>query len=638
MRLRKCILALLAVFCAAQIHADVKVPAIISDNMVLQAEMPVNIWGKADPSEEVTVAFAGQTKTVKADAQGNWNIVLEPMKSNTESASLKITGKNSIEVKNVLVGEVWLGSGQSNMEWSASQTLNAKEETQAANYPLIRHFKVKVNISSSEQDDIEGQWTVCSPSTMPGYSAILYYFGRDLFKQMKQPVGLINSSLGATSIQPWLSQAVLDANPDYAKAVTVPKEKYSSLKVYNQYKDDTQRPCLNKDEGNRGEESGWHKTDCDTKDWKEVQSLMFAEKALNKNFDGAIWFRGELEMPADRQDKDFFIKFEPVTDAFTIYFNGEKVASGAQQLNIGWPSYKIPGKLVKAGKNILTIRFFNAFGNGAAGRVVFYDGPTDLKFSAKWFCKVEKEYPIANVPNLPAFRDLPGALYNAMIAPINPYTVRGTLWYQGEGNTWAPAIYAKMLQDLATSWRAAKKQPEMPVYVVQLANYMAVKNEPAESNWAHLRESQAKILEIPNTAIAVAIDVGEANNIHPANKQEVSRRLSLAARHFCYGEKALEYSGPLFSSASIEGSKIRIKFSHAKGLKSKDGGAVKGFAIAGEDKKFVWADAVIEGDSVLVSNPDLKNPAFVRYAWADNPVCNLYNSDNLPAVPFRTDK
>ncbi len=620
--------------------ADVKLPSIISDNMVLQAGAKDRIWGKADPGENVEVSFAGQSKKTVADADGRWSVELDPMKANGESASLTVSGKNKIEVKNVVVGEVWLGSGQSNMEWRVTNVMNAKDEMEKADFPLIRSFTVAKGISPSPMEECSGKWEVCTPKTVGGFSAVMYFFGRDLHNTLKAPVGLLHSSWGGSSIQAWIPKEILEANPTFAKKVEFPEENYANMKVYNEYRKGVVDKAANKDEGNKGEGEGWAKPDFDAAGWKESTLPQPMEKFFGMDFDGAVWFRKSLDVPASWAGKDLSAKLGSTQSAMTVYFNGEKVFSCAYTLDNNYPGFKIPGKLVKEGANVLAVRYFNHMGNGGltggAPGQLNVSGPDgkEIFLAGKWLGKVETKLDPSKGPSfLPSPKDIPFALYNAMIAPIQPYTLRGSLWYQGESNAGDPK-YGKMMEEMIKSWRGKLQNPEMPFYYVQLANYMEKHKDPVDTSWAKLRESQRETLAVPNTAMAVIIDIGNPKDVHPTNKQDVGKRLALPARHFVYGDKDLEYTGPVFESLEAKDGALVMKFSHARGMTAKDG-ELKGFAISEDGSKFVWANARIDGDKVILENAALKNPKHVRYAWDDDPDCTLYNGDGIPASPFK---
>ncbi len=486
--------------------ADVRLPAVFTDNAVLQRDIPVPVWGWADQGEQVTVKIGDQSKTTTPDAKtGKWIVKLDPMPIDGPH-TLTVSGKNTITLKNVLVGEVWICSGQSNMQMSVGGVRGAKEEIAAANYPKIRLISVPTRGSAAPQDDFNGRWVECSPQTVGGFSAAGYFFGRELFKNLDVPIGLIHCSYGGSSCETWVNRSALEAEP-------------------------SMKPMLDR-------------YDRELASYSEAAAKANYEKQLAK------WKKA-------------------VADAKSA----------------GKQAPKPPGR------------------------------PSDPRTNNQF----------------------PANLYNCMLHPVLPYGIRGAIWYQGETNAGRAYQYRTLFPLLIKSWRAEWQEGEFPFYFVQLANFMAAKPEPSESAWAEFREAQSMTLKVPATGQAVIIDIGEAADIHPKNKQDVGKRLALWALAKTYG-KDVVYSGPIYKSCEIQGDKVVLSFdSIGGGLVAKGGDQLKGFAIAGSDKKFVWADARIDGDKVIVSSPKVTSPVAVRYAWADNPECNLCNKADLPASPFRTD-
>jgi sialate O-acetylesterase len=476
-------------------EGQLKLPSFFSDHMVFQRGQKIRVWGMAEPGTTITVSLNGKTAKGKTNAKGRWQVSLPAMKEGGPYELEVKAGDEKIVLKDVYIGEVWIASGQSNMWWPVSESMNAEEEIKQANYPQIRLLQVPLKTSTELQWDVECKWQVCSPETVKDFSAVAYFFARELYKNLNVPIGMIHSSVGGTPAEAWTSYKTLKSNPMFKPLLEI-----------------------------------WKKYDQEVKKWQRD-----VEKAKKEG------------------------KPEP-------------------------PHPQAPFGL-------------------------------DPQWAECW---------------------RPSALYNAMIAPFTPYPIRGAIWYQGESNVGRAEEYSVLFPAMIEDWRKAWGIGEFPFLFVQLANFMERKPEPSESAWAELREAQMAALRLPNTAMAVAIDIGEANDIHPKNKQDVGKRLALAALAKAYGFK-IEYSGPLFERMEIEGNKARIFFTHTgSGLVCK-GDKLLGFAIAGEDKKFVWADAKIEGKTVVVWSDKVQKPVAVRYAWADNPECNLYNKEGLPAVPFRTD-
>lgn len=501
---------LLVLILVTAAHADVKLPSLVGDNMVLQQQKPLKIWGTADPAEKVTVAFNGQTVEATADAQGAWLATLKPMTAGGPF-DMTITGKNTINLRNILLGEVWVCSGQSNMQWNVANSVNGPQEIAAANYPQIRLFRVPNKTATEPQTDVVSQWQECSPDTVGSFSAVGYFFGRDLYKALNVPVGLINSSWGGTAAEAWTTVPSLKADPEY--------------------------------------------------------QIMFER-----------W---------DKMIADYPAASEKFKETMATY-------------NADLEAWKAACEKAKAENQPLP-------------------------------AQPRRPYP----PNGPDSPNRPGNLYNGMINPLINFAIRGAIWYQGESNAGRAYQYRKLMPLMITDWRT-KWGYDFPFYQVNLANYMARKDQPVDSAWAELREAQTMTAALPNNGQAVIIDVGEEKDIHPKDKQTVGARLVMLALAKTYG-KGNEWSGPMYDKMAVENGKIRLTFTHADGMATKDDGPVKGFAIAGEDKKFVWAEAKIDGKSIIVSSPEVAAPVAVRYAWADNPETNLYNAAGLPAVPFRTD-
>ncbi len=495
--------AALATCLLPRLAAEVKLPAIIGDNAVLQADAPLPIWGTAAVGEDVTVTIAGQSQSTKAGADGRWQVKLAALKTGGP-LELTVAGTNTIVLKNLLVGEVWVGSGQSNMEFALKGANDSAKEIAAADFPKIRLFTVIKKTSAEPLADCSGKWVECSPATVPGFSAVAYFFGRELHQKLGVPVGLIHTSWGGTEAEAWTSRAALAGSAEFKDAAP-----------------------------------SWDKR---LADLPKAQAKYATEVAA--------W----------------------------------KAAADAAK---------------------------------AAGK------------------------PAPKKPNPPADENSPhrpSSLYNGMLAPLIPYAIRGAIWYQGESNAGQPLKYRTLLPLMIGDWRQAWGEGDFPFYIVQLANYKARQAEPVESDWAALREAQwLTTTKVKNTGLATIIDVGMAENIHPTDKQTVGHRLALNALALTYG-KDNESSGPVFAAMKVEDAKAVLTFTHlGGGLVAKGGGALTGFAIAGEDRKFVWATATIVGDTVVVTSDKVAKPTAVRYAWADNPECDLYSKADLPAVPFRTD-
>jgi sialate O-acetylesterase len=633
----------------------VRVPSLIGDNMVLQQEKKVRIWGWANPKEQVTVKIARSEGIATTDENGHWEVVIGPLKAGGPF-DLIITGSNELSFKNVLVGEVWVCSGQSNMEWPLINSKEGADAVAQANFPEIRLFTVQKSTSSSPLDDVKGHWVVTTPDQAGQFSAVGYFFGRELHQKLKVPVGLIHTSWGGTPAEAWTSSDALAGVPELRPIL----DRYQDgLKDLPQRQQEFQRRLsewsqknLYADQENKGEGLGYADPTTNTSDWKSMVLPQFLETAGLK-MDGAVWFRKEVNVPDSWVGKPLELNLAAIDDYDITYFNGSRIGGIGPDTPNSYMiprRYKVSPELVKPGRNVIAVRMFDSAGEGGfgAGKMSLAPvGSTEsdlIALAGPWTYKVELELAPKSpdwgsrpeAPG-PTNQNSPSVLYNAMIAALTPMTIRGAIWYQGESNAGRAYQYRTLFPLMIRNWRSAWKEGDFPFYFVQLANWQPVKPDPAESEWAELREAQSLTLREPQTGMAVIIDIGDAKDIHPRNKVDVGHRLALWALANTYHHK-VAFSGPLFSSFSIEGDKIRVKFKHtAGGLKTSDGAAPKGFAIAGEDHRFLWAEARIEGDDVVVWSKDIPKPVAIRYAWADNPVCNLYNKIDLPASPFRTD-
>ncbi len=511
---RRSFSVLLAVFAllfavGAPVAAEVRLPSLFAPHMVVQRELEVPVWGWAEPGEKVAATLAGQTRETTADAEGKWMVRFEPI-AGAGPHRLKVEGSNTIEVTDILVGEVWLASGQSNMAWTVSRSQNAAEEIAAGNHPKIRMFTAARTPAETPRDDVAGAWQVCSPETVGNFSATAYFFGRELHRELDVPVGLIHSSWGGTPVQAWTS-------------------------------------------GERQQEQA------------ELKPLL------------DDWARQVREWTAEQAEERF------------------------QQAMKAWEDRVAQLK--------------------AAGR-------TDLPRRPQ------------RVPNPALSNHRPGNLFNGMIAPLAPYGMRGAIWYQGESNAgrYDASLYGMQLALMIADWRARWGQGEFPFLYVQLPNFRKPQEQPVETTgWVIVQEQMLQTLKVPGTGMAVTIDIGEAGDIHPQNKQDVGRRLAYWALAKVYGQDGVA-CGPLYQSMSRAGGKIAVKFDHVGTGLGVHGEKLDGFAIAGPDREFVWAEAEVTGpDTVVVSSAGVAEPAAVRYAWAENPRGNLVNSAGLPASPFRTD-
>ena len=548
--------------------ADVRLPAIFGDHMVLQRDGVVPIWGWADPGEKVTVEAGADRAEATAGKDGKWSVSLNRLAASGEPIEVTVTGKNKITFTDVLVGDVWVCSGQSNMELGARVVMSG-EEIARSNHPGIRLFTVPKWVAPAASDEMApapesapmlGKWSVCTPETLSkngewaGFSAVAFLFGREIHQFTGKPVGLIATSWGGTRIHSWMSFETLETLP----------EKVSATRKAAEFRDNYEAI----------------KTEWETDIWPQYQATLAKWKEENQE---AINAHAEAEKEWRQLAREAAAEKRPA------------------------PPRPVAPRPPREPRNPLT----------------------DNQSSC--------------------------ALFNGMIAPLVPYGIKGAIWYQGESNAAEPVVYRAELPALINDWRDHWKQGDFPFLIVQLPNFGQPQKEPGESTWALTREAQAGALSLPNTGMAVTLDIGDARDIHPRDKQDVAIRLGLVARRVAYGENGVVFSGPTLKEATPGGGKIRITFDHiGSGLtigRAPDPfytsrkepipttlpDELEGFAIAGQDGKFVWAKATIEGDTVVVENAAVPYPVSVRYGWADNPTCNLYNKEGLPAAPFRTD-
>ncbi|RYY33460.1 MAG: 9-O-acetylesterase [Sphingobacteriaceae bacterium] len=618
--------------------------------MVLQQKTQANLWGSALAGKTVTITTSWNRKSYKvtAAANGEWKVkVATP--SYGGPYTITFNDGETITLNDVLIGEVWICSGQSNMEMTPTgmygDISNLREEVDAANYPQIRMLKVENTLSMQPLTELKtrGGWRLCSPEAVSSFSAVAYFFARDLYKQYHIPIGLINTTWGGTVAEAWTSGQSLKKMPAFAPEVTAMENGLTQEQLNTRFEKDFTGwidEVAKKDPSYSNGKSAWIDPAFNDADWKQMKVPAFWETVQGLNtFDGVIALRKKFTVPAAWAGKNLVLNLGPIDDIDLTWVNGVEV--GHTEIFYAKRTYTIPGKLVKAGENVIAIRVIDTGGGGG-----LYEGPLTVSLAAggdepiglngSWsYNVINKINEIPGMPYKPDGPNRPTVLYNAMVNPIINYTIKGVIWYQGESNAGKAYQYRELFPLLINDWRTKWVQGAFPFYFVQLANFMPKDKEPVESEWAELREAQLKTLSVPNTGMAVTIDIGDGGNIHPANKQDVGRRLALIARAKTYGEK-LEYAGPVYQSSKVKGNAVEVAFTSAKGLNAK-GGKPTGFAIAGTDKKFYWADAKIEGNKVIVSSEQVPQPVAVRYGWANNPDCNLYNEAALPASPFRTD-
>ena len=624
---------------------EINMPSIFADNMVLQQEEKTAIWGTATPGGKVAVHIDDKKAGTIADENGNWQVKLRDLDSGGPY-ELKVIGADTTTFTNVMIGEVWVCSGQSNMEMPIGgwgKITNFEEELEQANFPNIRLFKVNHTMSVLPLDTLDAvTWQECTPKSVANFSAVAYFFGRDLHRTQSVPVGLIQTTWGGTPAEAWTTPDFARQLPDFADRVEELQSDSAehSINAYEQKMQEWQKLVDQKMAEALDQETSWHMPDIDDSNWDSMQLPVLWEQAGLPGFDGIVWYRKTFNLSENLANQSGTLTLGPIDDIDVTFINGEQVGT-TEQYNEP-REYEIPAKTFKTGENVIAVKVVDTGGGGGiwgtAKQMALNFGEESISLSGDWRYKVGVNFKdLPPKPQSPESPHRPTVLYNAMVHPLIPYGMRGAIWYQGESNASRAYQYRSLFPTMIESWRAAWDRGDFPFYFVQLANFKQVIPEPVESEWAELREAQAMALSLSNTAMAVIIDIGEADDIHPKNKKDVGKRLALKARALVYGEDVV-YAGPRYKSMAVEDSQVRISFDHVDGgLVAKGSDELKGFSIAGSDSTFVWAEAKIEDDTVIVSSPDVENPLAVRYAWADNPVCNLYNKEGLPAAPFRTD-
>ncbi len=617
---------------------------LLSDGLVLQRGTGTKICGRAAADQKVTINFNGKTYNATAAANGKWVVILSELKAGGPY-NMEIDAGNHRTIKNILIGDVWVCSGQSNMELPMDRVKYRYADIIAnSDNPVIRHFAVPLRYDfKTPQEELEsGRWESANPDSVLNFSAIGYFFAKALFEKYHVPIGLINASVGGSPAEAWLSEDALKTFPAHLKTAEKFKDsaylariEKEDIEVSNEWYNRAHQ----QDKGLANGQKPWFDTSYDASEWSTMKLPAYWEDEGLEPLNGVVWFRKEFDIPASLVGKPARLLLGRIVDNDTAYINGTLVGTTGYQ----YPPriYDVPENLLKAGKNTIVVRVINTADRGG----FIKDKPYQLTAGGQTIdLKGQWQYKVGAVTDpLPAptfFQYQPLGLFNGMIAPLLDYTIKGVIWYQGESNVGRAREYQKLFPALIADWRQKWKQGDFPFLFVQLANYLQPQEQPSEGGWAELREAQLKTLGVPNTAMAVAADVGEWNDPHPLNKKDVGERLALAAQKVAYGDKNVVHSGPIYQSMQIEGNKIIISLTNISGgLMVKGAGEPGHFAIAGADKKFVWAKAKIQDNKIIVWSDHVPNPVAVRYAWADNPEgANLYNKEGLPASPFRTDE
>jgi sialate O-acetylesterase len=603
--------------------------------MVLQRNQPIKFWGWGEAGKSITITIEGKSISGSIQNDGTWFLVFPSMKAGGPFSVLVSDGSSNISLEDAYSGDVWLASGQSNMEWKLSNVKNAAEEVAAAEYPLIRLFYVQNRISDLPLEDLEiGEWKTCTSETARNFSAVAYFFGRALHLDKNIPVGLIDATWGGTPAEAWTSKEMLQTMGDFDKQLNQIASTDNFLETVKKNDELNMQRQNAVGQSFNGLEIGVTDRDYDDTSWEEIEV-----PNPGKSIPQITWFRKTFELPSKKRDSKFLLNLGRVSDGPVIYINGIEIARGEGSKFV---SVDVPSKVLKKGENVLTIRTANGWSNkvsflGPGGDMMLSsdDAKVMIPLSGTWKYNntLEEIFPESVI----RYSHFPSVLFNGMINPVIPYGITGAIWYQGESNAGRAYQYRTLFPKMIEDWRIRWGSGYFPFLFVQLANFEFRNPEPAESDWAELREAQLMTLNYPNTGMAVIIDIGEADDIHPRNKQDVGKRLFLAAKKVAYKED-LVFSGPIYKSMRIDGNKVILEFDHiGGGLISKNNKPLTGFALAGSDKQFYWAEARIIGDEVIVVSDKVEEPAAVRYGWDTNPACNLYNAEGLPASPFRTD-
>ncbi|CAD0001137.1 sialate O-acetylesterase [Flavobacterium chungangense] len=616
--------------------ANVRMPLLFSDGMVLQRNKEIPVWGWADANEKVTIHFNKQTKTIQADTNGKWMVKLAAEKAGGPF-ELTITGKNKVVIKDVLVGEVWICSGQSNMEFQMYKLPGFETQKNQANYPMIRQFGVAQDLSGTPKEDLKaGKWAVSNKENIRDFTAAGFFFAKKLYTELKIPIGIINTSWGGTNLETWTSHEAFQ-NSDEFKSMIAEVPTVDMDVIFESYKKSILQN-LKKVQGfdvsieneNQFKEFGFN-----DKSWPEIKVPSLWENQQIGNIDGIVWMRKMIVLTAEQVKSEAVLHLAKVDDEDQTFVNGIQIGTN----NI-WDKqriYKIPANVLKEGTNVIAVRITDYSGGGG-----IYGDPADLKIQFKdsnlpleglWKFNVV-QVKISVSPN-----SYPSLLYNAMVNPLVPYAIQGVLWYQGEANVWRANQYKKAFPLMIQDWRTKWNQGNFPFYYVQLSTFDEFGgNSKKGSRWAELREAQSETLKIPNTGMAVTTDIGNAKDIHPTNKQDVGLRLAAIALNNVYGKKQV-FSGPTYKSQEINGNQIILTFENiGTGLSKPNNSELKGFEIAGADKVFYSAKAIIKDNKIIVSGDQVQKPVAVRYGWADDDTeINLFNKEKFPASPFRTD-
>jgi len=631
---------------------------LFQDHAVLQRDLSLPVWGVAGPYETVTVTLAGLLSRTTSGPDGRWLVRFPALQAGGPYELVAEASSGRAVVTDILIGEVWLCSGQSNMGWTLNQSEPFNDEATAP-MPNVRILTVNNPAKLSPQEHINGKWAVATADALTTFSAVGCWFGRKLHAELGVPVGLINTAWGGTRIQAWMSREALIQDPfigdevrEYENQVfnpgSIPEDQYIGY-------GDWERRGAPQDTGNRGLAEGWANLKFNDSAWKTMPiPSRWQDEGVAEN--GVLWFRRTVTVPSDWIGKKLQLSLGGIDKHDDSYVNGERVGGLSWEAGPeAWCTprvYEVPSYLIGPdGRICIAVRArSHVYHGGMHGpakamflKIADESAVQPIPLSGEWCYEIEQNWGVVSVPSMVNIGgpDNPNSLYilfESRITPLLPYGIRGVIWYQGESNAAEPAVYRRLMPTMIRDWRRAWGQGDFAFLQVQLANYQKAVDKPVQSDWAELRDAQFSALSEPNTGMAVAIDVGQADDIHPKDKRSVGLRLAQWALSETYGRGGVP-SGPLYTShTNLAAGRVRIHFRHAEGLRTRGGDSLRHIAIAGKDRKFVWAQSAIEGECLVVWHPDISQPLSVRYAWADNPdTCNLVNAAGLPASPFRTD-
>jgi sialate O-acetylesterase len=637
---------------STEVSPALRLPDFFNHHMVFQRDKPIRVFGWGEAGSRVSVEMAGRRGSARVGSGGQWHVELPALPAGGPHTLRVRSGRARMRFRDVLVGDLWFCSGQSNMAFELARSLRAPAVLKQAKLPRLRHFQAEKNASAQPGADVKGKWEVCAPSTAGAFTAVGYFFAHEIHRRMKIPIGIVHSSWGGTPIEAWLPPASYQKEAFLRPLLETEKKLRRPGALLKRLFREWEKENVSADPGNKGEARGWARPGFDDRKWGTLRVPGFWE-GQGLAIDGAVWSRRTVRIPAAWRGKELRLELGPIDDFDETYFNGVKVGATGKEIenpHRALRSYRIPAACVFPGKAVLAVRIFDQFGSGgfmgqkSMLRLSCPSLPREepLPLAGRWRYRVEwsveRPSPVPQPPALPEPRVQLSRLYNGMVHGLRQVPIRGFLWYQGESNASRAAHYRQAFPALIRSWREAWRDPALPFYFVQLANFKAPPRVPGEDCWAELREAQALALSLDKTGMAVAIDAGELADIHPRDKRKVGKRLALLALARDYG-KRLEDEGPVPAKVHFEKGRAVVEFEKVgKGLKLSRGRELRGFALAGRERKWSWARARILGTNrVEVKASGAAKPAALRYGWATNPDSNLSGSHGLPAAPFRTD-